>query len=296
MQKENLSSTNEKKNANRWENNSLFYTSEELPSNYIRFANDEANYFKIPSFKLFVKAIKEWWLEWLRYIYSTCYAWLRSLPWLKIGILTMVAYAIIIKDLQFSVNFSSPEEILPDDRKHEETLQLGGAAGIAQPTKKAINPQAPVTFSAFDKRAMDYVDRFGKTAIQEMKKFGIPASITLAQGLIESNAGNSNLAKRNNNHFGIKCFSKNCPKGHCSNFSDDHHKDFFRKFSSAWESYRAHSNLLANGRYKVLQKHGKDYKKWAAGLKHLGYATDSHYDKKLIDTIEKFQLHRFDSY
>ena len=90
-----------------------------------------------------------------------------------------------------------------------------------------------------------------------MEKYGIPASISLAQGLIESRAGSSKLAVNNNNHFGIKCFSRHCRKGHCTNFTDDTHKDFFRKFPSPWESWRAHSQLLSSGRYTKLRKNGR---------------------------------------
>ena len=127
-----------------------------------------------------------------------------------------------------------------------------------------------------------------------MEKFGIPASIGLAQGLVESRAGTSKLARGNNNHFGMKCFSKKCPTGHCTNATDDHHKDFFRKYHSAWESWRAHSELLAGGHYSRLKKYGRDYRQWAYGLKALGYATDRTYAEKLISMIEKYDLHRFD--
>ena len=79
-------------------------------------------------------------------------------------------------------------------------------------------------------KQLEYVKRFAQVAKTEMDKFGIPASITLAQGLLESNVGESRLSTNNNNHFGVKCFSRSCGKGHCSNFTDDSHKDFFRKY------------------------------------------------------------------
>ena len=140
-----------------------------------------------------------------------------------------------------------------------------------------------------------YVKRFALVAKAEMEKYGIPASITLAQGLIESNAGESKLSVRNHNHFGMKCFSKKCRKGHCSNFTDDSHKDFFRKYKSSWESYRAHSQLLMGKRYRHLKKLNlKDYKGWARGLKKAGYATDKRYAEKLIHLIEELDLNRFD--
>ena len=140
-----------------------------------------------------------------------------------------------------------------------------------------------------------YVKRFAHIAQSEMRKYGIPASIKLAQGLIESNAGESSLSMRNNNHFGMKCFSRNCRKGHCSNFTDDSHKDFFRTYKSAWESYRSHSKMLNGKRYRHLFKLEKtNYKSWAFGLKKAGYATDKRYAQKLIKIIEELKLHEFD--
>ncbi|MFZ4542678.1 MAG: glycoside hydrolase family 73 protein [Saprospiraceae bacterium] len=140
-----------------------------------------------------------------------------------------------------------------------------------------------------------YVERFHKIAQTEMQKFGIPASIILAQGILESNAGQSNLAEQNNNHFGIKCFARNCKKGHCRNYTDDSHKDFFRAYGTPWESYRAHSLMIVNKQYRKLLHFGtKDYKNWAYGLKNMGYATDRHYAESLIKTIEELELHKFD--
>lgn len=162
-------------------------------------------------------------------------------------------------------------------------------------TFSLLNDAAPVGVNELaEAEAREYIERYAPVAVTEMKKYGIPASISLAQGLVESRAGKSTLAKRNNNHFGIKCFSRKCRKGHCSNHTDDTHKDFFRIFPSAWESWRAHSQMLANGRYTVLRKKGTDYKEWAHGLKELGYATDRKYDAKLIGMIEKYELYKFD--
>ena len=145
-----------------------------------------------------------------------------------------------------------------------------------------------------DEAVQAYINRFAKVAQIEMKKFGIPASISLAQGLVESRYGTSELARRNNNHFGIKCFAKKCKKGHCTNYSDDHHKDFFRKYSNAWESWRAHSQLLMGKKYTRLKKHGRNYRKWAQELEQLGYATDRSYSEKLISVIEKYNLYKYD--
>jgi hypothetical protein len=156
----------------------------------------------------------------------------------------------------------------------------------------SLAPAEPSTLR--DIAVKEYVEKFGKVAIEESEKFGIPASVSMAQGIVESRCGESTLAAKNNNHFGIKCFSKNCPKGHCSNHTDDTHKDFFRKYNSAWESWREHSKLLSQSRYEPLKKYGNDYKKWASGLQNLGYATDERYAEKLITIIEKYNLDGLD--
>ncbi len=167
------------------------------------------------------------------------------------------------------------------------------AAPIPEPKKPKV-VLSPEEQAKRDKQ-MKYVNRFSQVAVTEMEKFGIPASITLAQGLLESHWGQARLATQNNNHFGMKCFSKKCGKGHCSNFNDDHHKDFFIKYQSAWESYRAHSKLLMGKRYKHLLKlDKKDYKGWAFGLRKAGYATDPKYAEKVIKYIETLELHKFD--
>ena len=157
------------------------------------------------------------------------------------------------------------------------------------------NEQAPVSYAMIESGSAEaYITRFAKVAKGEQAKYGIPASISLAQGLIESRAGKSYLATKANNHFGMKCFARRCPKSHCINRSDDHHKDFFRKYKSAWESYRAHSELLNGKRYARLKKHGRDYKKWAYGLEQLGYATDRSYAEKLIGVIQRYNLQKYD--
>jgi flagellum-specific peptidoglycan hydrolase FlgJ len=141
-----------------------------------------------------------------------------------------------------------------------------------------------------------YIEQYAQLAIAEQQKFGIPASITLAQGLLESNAGESKLARNTNNHFGIKCFSRKCKRGHCKNFTDDSHKDFFVQYPNVWSSYRAHSKFLKNAsRYaKLFRLEPADYQGWARGLQKAGYATDRKYGDKLIAIIENLNLDRYD--
>ena len=138
-----------------------------------------------------------------------------------------------------------------------------------------------------------YVQKYLPLAKELWAKYKIPVAITLAQGIIESRSGTSKLAVENNNHFGMKCFAKNCRKGHCTNHTDDTHKDFFRKFKTVRECFLERGKLLSSGRYAKLKKHGRDYRKWAYGLKSVGYATDPNYAQTLIRTIERYGLNKY---
>lgn len=168
------------------------------------------------------------------------------------------------------------------------------ASSPVQPAQKAA--PAPGSSQKGTKQQVEYIQRFAGLAQEEMRLYSIPASITLAQGILESSLGTSKLAQNHNNHFGIKCHKKSCPKGHCANFADDSHKDFFRSFATAWESYRAHSVLLVERKWyeALFQLPPNDYKAWARGLQSAGYATDPGYADKLIRLIESLELHRYD--
>ena len=182
------------------------------------------------------------------------------------------------------------------EKATEKIASFSNLAVILNPEYLEKNQISEVVIAEKWAQLHNYIKRFAPVAQIEMKKYHIPASIKLAQALLESNVGDSKLAKNHNNHFGIKCFSKNCKKGHCANFSDDSHKDFFRNYASAWESYRAHSLLLKAERYAALFNLPKtDYKKWAEGLKQAGYATDTKYTEKLIAIIEGLGLFKYDS-
>jgi flagellum-specific peptidoglycan hydrolase FlgJ len=221
------------------------------------------------------------------------------LPWFKVALALLLVFVLFKRDLQFQVNLHAPGVSAVDDqnaRSQRTNLLATGSEAIPKTSRnnapeKRSNPfVASPNDSEKDKKVKAYIRRFAKVAQAESKKYGIPASVKMAQAIVESSAGSSKLATRNNNHFGIKCFSKSCGQGHCSNFSDDHHKDFFRIYDSAWESWRAHSNLLSSKKYKSLQKHGNDYKAWAEGLKKIGYATDPNYPTKLVNIIERYEL------
>ena len=211
----------------------------------------------------------------------------KNIPWMKIGLVLFAGFILMKKDMHFNFNLSSPLAAFVDDDDDNNSTSHA---------KSVSNPYAPVSASSLSSsEVQSFIKKYAPVAITEMEKYGIPASIKMGQALIESRAGTSRLAVNNNNFFGMKCFSKNCKKGHCSNATDDHHKDFFRVYSSVWESFRAHSLLLEGNRYAALKDYGKDYKKWAKGLKKAGYATDKKYDKKLINVIKKYKLYKYDS-
>ena len=139
-----------------------------------------------------------------------------------------------------------------------------------------------------------YIEKYSKIAVAEMYRSGVPASITLAQGLLESGYGRSELALKSNNHFGIKCH--NGWQGGRVYHDDDAKGECFRKYDDPEDSYRDHSDFLRyRDRYKFLFDYDiTDYKSWAYGLKKAGYATDPSYPSKLIKLIEDYQLHRYD--
>ena len=160
------------------------------------------------------------------------------------------------------------------------------------------------SFENQDNPVVTYIDKYKEIAQSEMSRVGIPASIKLAQGILESNSGQSTLAQKANNHFGIKC-GKYWEGGTFYREDDDFKngkliKSCFRKFSSPTHSFMAHSDFLTNlgSQYRygfLFDLDPLDYESWAHGLKSAGYATDSKYAYKLISIIEKYQLYLYDT-
>jgi len=141
----------------------------------------------------------------------------------------------------------------------------------------------------------EYIAIYSDIAQDEMRNYGVPASITLAQGILESGSGKGRLSVEANNHFGIKCHSG--WTGGKIYHDDDTDQECFRKYKNSKYSFRDHSLFLKDRqRYAGLFKLGKgDYESWAKGLRAAGYATDRKYPKKLISIIERYQLYRFDN-
>lgn len=141
---------------------------------------------------------------------------------------------------------------------------------------------------------LEYIDRYKHIAIEDMVEFKIPASITLAQGVLESGSGRSELSRKSNNHFGIKCHKG--WKGKKVRYDDDKKRECFRKYEHPEKSFDDHSIFLTTrSRYASLFELKPDnYKGWAKGLKKAGYATDRKYPSKLIKIIEDYHLYEYD--
>ncbi|CAA6806912.1 MAG: Muramidase (Flagellum-specific) [uncultured Aureispira sp.] len=201
------------------------------------------------------------------------------------------------KDIRANMNLANAAtavgSALTEEQK-KKAAQYSNLGFVLNPNYAKKHNIDPQIVAAKNKLCFDYIKKYSVTAKEEADLFNIPVSITLAQALLESNVGKSSLAAKENNHFGIKC-RKKCIGCRCANYTDDSRYDMFRIFDSAWESFREHSKLLSNTRYKHLSKLKRtDYKNWANGLQAAGYATDKKYGSKLIAIIEALKLDRFD--
>jgi flagellum-specific peptidoglycan hydrolase FlgJ len=202
------------------------------------------------------------------------------------------------KKIVVSANFGN-NSVNASPEANELKYEKAGPSGVTEllPVKKvALKATGTATTATAlqlkEARCWEYVKRFLPIAKIEKEKFNIPISITLAQGLLESDAGSSFLALKANNHFGIKTWNKNVPHVIAK---DDGPKDKFKKYDSAWESFRDHSLFLMKNNYKELHLLSKtDYKGWAKGLEKAEYATDKQYAENLIKIIERMKLYKYD--
>ena len=193
--------------------------------------------------------------------------------------------------------------IITQDKAYSHTFETVPVEGVPSPLpdtfhEPSYEPSLPVD-------VQEYIDRFYKVAVSEMKIYNIPASIKLGQAILESGKGTSTLAIEANNHFGMKCrdfdglpigdLVRGCIEHPDSDSSGRWSKALFLDLETPWASYRAHSVILSGSRYKHLQNYGKDYRKWAWGLYESGYAVDPDYANKLIAVIEAYNLSQFDT-
>ena len=195
----------------------------------------------------------------------------------------------------FILSCSVTKTIRPKTNEVDPEVITKKEAVVVVKEKVVVKKPIEVVKLSQEQKAQAYIDKFAPIAQDEMRQYQIPASITLAQGILESGVGFGRLAVEGNNHFGIKChrgwnggkvFHDDDAKGEC-----------FRTYDDPAESYRDHSVFLSGRqRYAFLFKlNKKDYIAWAKGLKKAGYATDPKYPKKIISIIERYKLYKYDS-
>lgn len=184
-------------------------------------------------------------------------------------------------------------------KKHSKTESVTTKPRTSGPVRNESETTAPTPETSITKPASGmnateiYIANFSAIAQKKMREHNIPASITLAQGILESGSGRGRLAIEGNNHFGIKCHGWTGAKIY---HDDDALQECFRKYTHAEQSFEDHSEFLTSrGRYaKLFDLRVDDYKGWARGLRAAGYATDRKYPEKLIGLIERFQLYKYD--
>lgn len=201
--------------------------------------------------------------------------------WFKIGLAAIAVFIVLKKDVQFSINMKAPvnqsgsvsEQVVKPTRTSQQgkTEELNVTKGIS--IFGGDREKVTSIDDLDEQRVKGYIRRFSKVAQAEMEKFNIPASIKMAQAILESRAGEVENARQTNNHFGAPLANDN--------------------YDSAWENWRAHS-LLLRGQYPQLFELGTNYKTWVKALKELGYSKDKRYDDKLMEAIEKYQLYLLD--
>ncbi|MFK7949108.1 MAG: glucosaminidase domain-containing protein [Saprospiraceae bacterium] len=198
-----------------------------------------------------------------------------SIPWFKIIVILAGAYILTYKNLNLNFNLNSPppQTAIPD-----------------YTSISVANTLSPIVSADFDDEANKaYIEEYKEMALQEMKVFGIPASIKLGQALLESEAGKSTNAISLNNHFNLRCGE--LQTGYCTETPNG----MFNEFDSVDEGWRTHSKYLVTNEYSNLRKSaGNDYKIWAAGLKTLGYSPEREYAEKLLGIIEYYNLQELD--
>lgn len=206
----------------------------------------------------------------------------------KIFILACVLFLVSCKGTKYTTNHKKPT---PKSRTTTVAKKPTPKPVASKPTEKL---EATSNVSVTANTIQNYISTFKETAKDNMRTYGIPASITLAQGILESGSGNGRLASQANNHFGIKCHKE--WTGETIYHDDDALQECFRKYRHASESFRDHSLFLTSrSRYSDLFLLKKDdYKGWAKGLRKAGYATDQKYPDKLISLIERYELYKYD--
>ncbi len=195
---------------------------------------------------------------------------------------------VITTKKDYEKRYGKLETVSKEENKQEPQVETENPS-----TQETETLTSTSTTKVYKDVVAEYIDLYNEIAVKKMTEYGIPASITLAQGILESGAGRGTLTKKANNHFGIKCHKW---EGESVYHDDDEKGECFRKYSNPEDSFNDHSLFLTQrSRYDFLFELPKDdYKAWARGLKKAGYATDRKYPQKLISLIERYELHQFD--
>ncbi len=186
---------------------------------------------------------------------------------------------------------ASQQSVAHVDKKVQKNKLMASSVTIAD----WINLVSSKGLQVGELEKFEYLKQYAEVSVDEMRIHQIPASITIAQALLESNAGRSNLALKHRNHFGIKCYDQGNAQGACIAFYSDGPADRFKHYDSVWSCFRDHSYFLKRERYADLfELDIKNYEGWAKGLKQAGYATDGGYAEKLVGLIERWDLNMLD--
>lgn len=217
----------------------------------------------------------------------------------KLGFILLLLLALSSCSPKYYKNPRNPQKVTHrgqkpsvniDTKTKEKINSKLGAYENSEDDYHEVPPAVPVTTAV----TLKYIEDYKEISMVEMQRYKIPASITLAQAILESGSGQGKLARYGNNHFGIKCHS--AWQGKTITHDDDEKGECFRRYKYAYESFEDHSIFLANrSRYASLfELAPNDYEGWAHGLKKAGYATDPEYAKKLIFIIKRYNLHEYD--
>lgn len=229
--------------------------------------------------------------------------------WFKVALMSIVLYLFVQKDFRFSINLNSPTEsesmeVSPGDFAPQVTQKKKILTERKKESGKILDKfEMPSLFSSRskynpvvdlervdEKIKHDYMKRFARVVINERRKYGIPSSIILACGLLQSHAGQRDIAQKGNNHFGL-----NCTLG-WEGASGSYRGTCYRHYENAWTSFRDHSAYLTSGKFAQLTTlESTDYKSWARGLEELGYGNGmDNLEKHLITIIEEYGLQDLD--
>lgn len=214
--------------------------------------------------------------------------------WFQIAIVLLVLYIFLKKDFSFSINLNAPsktEKIQPAQKKKVMTDAFS-KENKSHDQLNILPGEGAAVSNSFTKLKEDtkvkYLKRFAHVAIDEKDKYQIPASIILANAILHSKAGTADFAINGNNQFGITCNDWNGKTNYIKN-------DCYRKYNSAWLSFRNHSEFITSGKFERLKKlDSKSYKKWAKGLEELKFSNERDLSFQLINIIERYKLYEID--